>query len=173
MVDTSKTPPARSAESHPTYAALRQKVEACLYDVDTISTRQEVESVFRQFESELKHICAISSLSESERLTEAEVVVGTILAESSQPRRRSEAVYKMDIHVRNLEAEVKEIILRREWDKPSPLEAKRALEFAWSAWRLTTDDIARMDEKDAFGRNSFALLMLDTVLECLESLNEL
>lgn len=173
MVDKSKTPLARPAESHPVYAALKPRVEAFLNGVNA-STKHKVESVFRRFKDELICICATHSLSESERLSEAEVVVGTILAQSTQPRRRSEEIYRMNLHLRDVEAELTEIITYgKEWERMSEPEVKQALEFSWSAWKLMTDDIARMDDRDIFGKNSFTLLMLDIIFECLGRLKAL
>lgn len=132
------------------------------------TTRAAVAELFRSFEAELNYICATHALSERQRLSEAEVVVGTITARCSQYRWRKERIYKMDLHTRNLEAGVKKSVYSGEWDALSEKEIKGALEFSWTAWQMMTDNIAV--ETNTFSQNSFALVMLNITFECLERL---
>lgn len=63
-----------------------------------------VENLHTRYASEMRYICVTHSPvgSPDVRLTEEEVVLGTILAKSTQPRWRADLAYRMTMHTETL-----------------------------------------------------------------------
>ncbi|KAK7693714.1 hypothetical protein QCA50_003286 [Cerrena zonata] len=130
-------------------------------DVDIIF---ELWDLLQQYTSQIQSICADHTLSHARNalLTEEEVTVGTIVAKSSQPRRRKEIMTKMRERTAALALEVG---LRIEGDEePSPRES---LERAWVAFR-----IANL-EQDAFGTRSFGWIALGETFSAIKKIEEM
>jgi RNA-dependent RNA polymerase len=58
---------------------------------------QQAQILFENYASQLRHVCMALSLSQTRlaMLTEQEVMVGTIIAKSSQPRKRQDLMSKV------------------------------------------------------------------------------
>ncbi len=90
-----------------------------------------IEQLYERYVSELRAICTTHALSrsQSQRLTEEEVFMGTIVAKTSQPRKRKNLISKLreqtDILVRGVKEELG-------GDDGMPLE--EVLNCAWLAW---------------------------------------
>ncbi|KAK0196791.1 RNA dependent RNA polymerase-domain-containing protein [Armillaria mellea] len=133
---------------------------------------RETVTLFRQYESELKYICATHTLSNTPgvRLLEAEVVVGTILAKCTQRRWRKDRMWRMRGHASQLVKDIKQVLLpltgpQLELKEVVPAETYRdALRLAWDTW----DYSLRHSVK--FGAKSFGFIALGVIFECLEKL---
>ncbi|KAI5116848.1 hypothetical protein M0805_006803, partial [Coniferiporia weirii] len=161
---------------HPVYNALKHTVDAKLKNSGVAETTLEsVQKLFRRYAAELRYICTTHTLTDySARLSETEVVIGTILAQCSQHRWRKDRIFRMRLHTTNLVKEIKEEIVPKRLHEMSILETKTALEFAWTAWKLITEKISTPEAaKNDFGLNSFSLIALGVVIDCLEHLNTL
>lgn len=165
------SPPAVEAARHPIFMTLNPIVERALKGCSSekLTTKDDVVRIFRPFEAELNYIATTHALSDKHRLSEAEIVIGTILAQCSQDRWRKERIYKMSLHVRKLENDMKDYVYKKKKRQElSRIELEQALEFAWTAWVMMTDSIAK--NKLVVTQNTFALIMLNIAFECLEDL---
>ena len=165
------SPPAVAAASHPIYKALNRVIERALkgHSSGKPATKDDIVRIFRPFESELKYVAMTHTLSDDHRLSEAEIVIGTIIAQCSQDRWRRERVFKMSLHVRKLENDIREYVYKgKQKIDLTKDDMKQALEFAWKAWTMMTDSIA--ENTRILTQNTFALIMLNITFECVEGL---
>ena len=124
----------------------------------------ELQKLFHRYADELRYICATHTLSNTPgvRLLEAEVVIGTILAKCSQKRWRSDRIYRMRLHASTLVKDVqRNLIENLETDV---FELIAGLQLAWSAWDYS------LCHRNEFGANSFGLIALGTVFDCLDAI---
>ncbi|CAL1696034.1 unnamed protein product [Somion occarium] len=123
----------------------------------------ELWELFEQYASQLRTICADHTVSNSRdaMLTEEEAVVGTIVAKSSQPRKRKDNMSKMRERTAPLVQGVGQQI---EGDEGILLE--RSLERAWVAFR-----IANL-EQDSFGAKSFGWIALGEIFDAIKKIEE-
>jgi RNA-dependent RNA polymerase len=123
----------------------------------------ELQKIFRRYTDELRYICATHTLSNTPgvRLLEAEVVIGTILAKCSQKRWRSNRIYRMRLHAFNLVKDVQRNIIE---NLDNTFELIAGLQLAWSAWNFS------LRHRNEFGANSFGLIALGTVFDCLDAI---
>ncbi|KAL5529571.1 hypothetical protein ACEPAG_5556 [Sanghuangporus baumii] len=160
---------------HPIYKALKSTVDAKLRNACVRQTTEEdVRRIFRYYYNELQYICATHTLTDhvDSKLKEEEVVIGTILARCSRHRWRTERIYRMRVHASNLVKEIREQFIPEKLQTMTKLQATQALEFAWTSWKLITDKLTTEDaRRNPFGLNSFSIIALNAVLECLEYLN--
>ncbi|SJL00749.1 uncharacterized protein ARMOST_04063 [Armillaria ostoyae] len=134
---------------------------------------RETVTLFRQYESELRYICATHTLSNTPgvRLLEAEVVVGTILAKCTQRRWRKDRMWRMRGHASQLVKDIKQSLLcltgpQLDFKEVIPPETYRdALRLAWDAWDYS------LRHSGEFGAKSFGFIALGVIFECLERLN--
>lgn len=161
---------------HPIHVTLEPKVKIKLQGSGVAeSTVDRVRKLFVRFSEELKYICATHTLSDRPgvRLSEEEVVIGTILAPTSQHRWRNERIYRMRVHASNLEKEIKDQFMPKKLQNMSTKEVQMSLEFAWTSWKLMTDKLSTEEAKrNSFGLNSFSFIALNVVLECLDFLDK-
>ena len=130
----------------------------------------EIHGLFRRYVDELRYICMTHALSDAPevRLSEEEVVVGTILAQCSQTRWRSDRTYRMRLHASVLVQDVQEKLLRRRNNpEPSRGELKYGLSQAWLSWDFASRN------RQHFGARSFGLIALGVILDVLDRLGEL
>ncbi|KAJ2933930.1 hypothetical protein H1R20_g3155, partial [Candolleomyces eurysporus] len=124
----------------------------------------DLESIFRHYVQELDYICLTHSLSNNprEKLTEAEVVAEVILEESLLKSLRKARVYRMRTHsealVKDVQIGLRGKALETDEDKLTGLKR------AWRAWEFSQ----RSNNKH--GSNSFGIIALGVVFECLEKL---
>jgi len=161
--------PPSQALCDPISLALLGRVEPYLQESAFIETHAfEVKKLFETYCDELRYICATHTISNTPgvRLLEAEVVVSTILAKCSQKRWRKERIYRMRFHTGTLVRDVQHELLENT-DTKSTSELIHGLGLAWSAWDLS------LRRRNDFGANSFGLIALGTILDCLKGLNNL
>lgn len=142
------------------YEQVTRFIAVSRHDDDLIS---ELWELFQQFTFQMQSICADHTLSNASNamLTEEEVVVGTIVAKSSQPRKRKELMSKMRERTSTL---AQEVGLQIEGDEGILLE--KSLERAWVAFR-----IANLVH-DAFGARSFGLIALGEIFDATKKIEE-
>jgi RNA-dependent RNA polymerase len=127
----------------------------------------EMAKMFGRYVDELRYICATHTISNTPgvRLLEAEVVAGTILAKCSQKRWRKDRMYRMGFHAKTLARDI-QLELVEDLAKPSRAQLVAGLENAWHAWAYSL----RRGNEFKFGANSFGLIALDVIFDCLEKL---
>lgn len=128
----------------------------------------EMEPLFRHYVDELKYICLTHALSDSSesRLSEEEVVIGSILASCSQHRYRADRMYRMRLNSAVLVNDIRQKLYMKV-DDPAPGQLRYGLGQAWLAW-----DFA-MRNRGLFGANSFALITLGIIGDTLEGLGDI
>ena len=153
--------------SDPITLTLLESVQRYLGDSAVVDNYpSELEKLFQRYTDELRYICATHTLSSTPgvRLLEAEVVIGTILAKCSQKRWRSDRIYRMRHHALTLVKDVQRNLVESLGDTVSVFELIAGLQLAWSAWGFS------LRCRDKFGANSFGLIALGTVMDCLDEL---
>lgn len=122
-----------------------------------------VAQIFSRYTSELQNICVTYTLSHarSSFLTEEEAIVGTIVARSSQPRKRKDNMSKMreqtDILVRGI---------REELAGDDDTTFEECLERAWLAWKLS------IAQQKSFGAKSFGWVALGAIFEASKQIED-
>lgn len=134
-------------------------------DGDSVSIRK----IFQRYADELRYICSVHTLSNTPGATlqEAEVVTGTILAKCSQRRWRKDRIYRMRLNASLLVREVRHEYLEKKEDMP-PETLARGLAMAWQGWAFSLCKDG--DPGKDFGKDSFGLIALGVIFECLEKL---
>ncbi|KAF8798201.1 RdRP-domain-containing protein [Phlegmacium glaucopus] len=151
--------------SDPITLTLLESVQCHLGESAIVNNHpSELQKLFRRYADELRYICATHTLSDAPgvRLLEAEVVVGTILAKCSQKRWRTDRIYRMRLHASALVKHVRRNLIESMNGTVSELIA--GLQLAWSAWDLS------LRRRNEFGANSFGLIALDRVFDCLDEI---
>ncbi|KAF8123146.1 RNA dependent RNA polymerase-domain-containing protein [Boletus edulis] len=132
-----------------------------------------IDSLFVTYREELAYISSAFSLSKApgSRLREEELVIGTILARCPQKAYRASRLRAMRENVGFLVQDTKEQLVGRLSDlSENALQEKLAV--AWDAWRHSLAKAASPSGEN-FGIESFGLIGLGLVLECLEKLGSL
>lgn len=132
-----------------------------------------IESLYATYHEELTYMSSTYSLSQvaGSRLREEELVIGTILGKCTQRRYRSSRLHAMRENVQFLVQEIKgQLVGRLEGLSESTLKEKLAV--AWDVWSFSLER-ASLSPEENFGSESFGLLGLGLVLECLERLGSL
>ena len=153
--------------SDPITLTLLESVQRHLGDSAVVDNHPfELQKLFKRYTDELRYICATHTLSVTPgiRLLEAEVVIGTILAKCSQKRWRSDRIYRMRLHALNLVKDVQRNLIESLGDAVPVFELVAGLQLAWSAWGFS------LRHRADFGANSFGLIALGTVIDCLDEL---
>jgi RNA-dependent RNA polymerase len=127
----------------------------------------EIRNAFRHYVDELAYISSTHTLSSTNdvRLTEEEIVVGTILAKCSQRRWRKDRMHRMRTHSQVLVQEVQRKLMNN-LDNASTAQIQQGLMKAWNAWDFS------LQHSNDFGANSFGLIALGIIFECLQKLGE-
>lgn len=125
----------------------------------------EILALFGRYVDELRYICATHTITNAPgvRLLEAEIVAGTILAKCSQKRYRKDRMYRMRLHAGSIVKDVQRGFIEDMKNAPMDLLAS-GLEKAWTAWAFS------QEMGNTFGANSFGLIALAVVFECLDKL---
>lgn len=120
------------------------------------------EQLHAQYVREMRFICVTHTLVDTPDvcLTEEEVVLGTILANCTQPRWRKERSYRMELHVKDLVGSIRSQIIQCE-GKPTEEQMRSALPHAWATWGWA------QRHKDRDYIESFALLALGVLFDSL------
>ena len=157
--------------SDPITLTLLESVQSHLVDpafVDNHLIEIQLEKLFQRYTDELRYICATHTLSVTPgiRLLEAEVVIGTILAKCSQKTWRSDRIYRMRLHASKLVEDIQRNLIESLGDAVPVYKLIAGLQLAWSAWGFS------LSRRADFGANSFGLIALGTVIDCLDELEK-
>jgi len=150
--------------NHPVSALLRRLLRK--YDLDVewpVEIAAELTEQFLAFSTELQCICAMHTLSrsKSKQLSEEEVFIGSIMAKSSQPRRRQDMISHMRTQSTELVTRVRAALAGEEEG-----EAEDWLLRAWVAWEISRE----LD--DNFGAKSFGWVALGAFFEAAKEIDE-
>lgn len=118
-----------------------------------------LESQFNRYCADLLSICQNSSLSYRNPLTEEECWAGTIVAKTSQPRRRREAQTRMREGCTLLVDAV-----RHELGAADDERLADWLERTWAAWKISR----RME--NIFGAKTYGYIALGSMFEALKAI---
>ncbi|KAJ7655119.1 RNA-directed RNA polymerase 2 [Mycena polygramma] len=126
-----------------------------------------IAQIFNRYASELQGICIAHTLSHGKMslLSEEEAVVGTIIAKSSQPRKRLDLISSLREKSDFLVRSVKEELLGDDnvnWEE--------CLTRAWLSFELAIE-LANGQHK-TFGAHSFVWIALGAIFEALKELEE-
>ena len=155
--------------SDPITLTLLESVQRHLGDSAVVDNNSlEIQRIFQRYTDELRYICATHTLSDMPgvRLLEAEVVVGTILAKCSQKRWRSDRIYRMRHHASTLVHDIQRNLIESLEDSVPVFELIAGLQLAWNAWCFS------LRRRAQFGANSFGLIALGTVIDCLDEIEK-
>jgi RNA-dependent RNA polymerase len=134
------------------------------------------ERLHARYTREMRCICATHTLVEAPdvRLTEEEVVLGTILANCTQPRWRSDRAYRMRLQSETLVRDIRAHIVPGDGRSlatvagaQSEERLREGLRSAWATW------VWAQHHRDREYFESFSLIALWVVLDCLKHLGEL
>ena len=130
------------------------------------------EQVHGHYVREMRYICVTHTLVDAPevRLTEEEVVLGTILANCTQSRWRTDRSYRMKLHAEELVDDIYAQVVQcgeGGFRAATEEQLRTALPHAWSAWCWT------QHHKDREYMQSFAVLILRIVFDCLKRLGGL
>ena len=157
--------------SDPITLRLLESVQSHLVDpafVDNHLIEIQLEKLFQRYTDELRYICSTHTLSVTPgiRLLETEVVIGTILAKCSQKTWRSDRIYRMRLHASKLVEDIQRNLIESLGDAVPVYKLIAGLQLAWSAWGFS------LSRRADFGANSFGLIALGTVIDCLDELEK-
>jgi len=130
-------------------------------DID-IDHRASAFALFDRYTAELKMICAAHTISyrRDAMLTEEEVVVGTIVAKTSQPRYRRDMISKLRDQT-NLQVKgVRNELISEE----DGFDTK--LRKAWALWRVT------QEERELMGARTLGLIALGVIFDTIREFEE-
>ncbi|KDQ20445.1 hypothetical protein BOTBODRAFT_124037 [Botryobasidium botryosum FD-172 SS1] len=150
--------------NHPVSALLRRLLRKYNLDVEwPVEIAAELTEQFLAFSTELQCICAMHTLSrsKSKQLSEEEVFIGSIMARSSQPRRRQDMISHMRTQSTELVTRVRAALAGEEEG-----EAEDWLLRAWVAWEISRE----LD--DNFGAKSFGWVALGAFFEAAKEIDE-
>ncbi|KAI9446028.1 RdRP-domain-containing protein [Lactarius indigo] len=130
------------------------------------------KELYAWYVREMRYICMTHTLVDAPdvRLKEEEVVLGTILAATTQPRWRSDRAYRMRLHSGALVRDIRSrIVPKAKEDEPTDEELRAGLQTAWRMWFWAQ----HRRDKDKEFIESFSLIVLGVVLDCLKRLGGL
>ncbi|KAH9014013.1 RdRP-domain-containing protein [Lactarius hengduanensis] len=156
----------------PISRALAPLVQSTLNTTTTTTTTLEPEELHACYVREMRYICVTHTLTDAPdaRLKEEEVVLGTILATTTQPRWRSDRTSRMRLHSGALVSDIRSQIVRRAREgDPTEEELRAGLQIAWRMWCWAQ----HQRDKDKEFIESFSLIVLGVVLDCLKRLGGL
>ena len=95
-------------------------------------------------------------------------MLGTIIATTTQPRWRADRTYRMRVRSGALVRDIRAQIVRKaKDDEPTEEELRAALQIAWEMWCWA------QHHRDEEFIESFSLIVLGVVLDCLKRLGAL
>jgi RNA-dependent RNA polymerase len=135
---------------------------------DTESENGDAEQLHEDYVREMRYICVTHTLVDMPdvRLKEEEVVLGTILANSAQPRWRTDRTYRMRLHVEGLVDNICGQIIQIE-ETLTPEHFRSSLARAWAVWAWA------QHHQDKEFIESFSLIALRLTIDYLKRLNGL
>lgn len=152
--------------SLPVYPLVKRRVEE-FTSVDRMESEAVyISELFAGYRSQLQSICSTHTLSHTRAamLTEEEAVVGTIVANTSQPRKRQDHTAKLREQTELLVRGVRESLSGDE-DTASEDRLKRA----FSAFKFA---VTLRGDRSRFGASSFGWVALGAVFEFMREIEE-
>jgi len=130
---------------------------------------EEAKGLYDCFLREMRYVCMTHTLLDlpDVQLTEEEVVLGVILAKSTQPRLRKDRAYRMRLHAETLVRDIRARIVPAEEGQLTEKDFRDGLQKAWATW-----DWAQHHRDEEY-IESFSLIVLGVVLDCLKQLSAL
>jgi len=130
---------------------------------------EEAKGIYDHFLQEMRNVCMTHTLLDlpDVHLTEEEVVLGVILAKSTQPRLRKDRAYRMRLHAETLVRDICARIVPAEGGQRTENDFRDGLRKAWATWGWA------QHHRDEEYIESFSLIVLGVVLDCLRQLNAL
>jgi RNA-dependent RNA polymerase len=129
----------------------------------------EAKGLYDRFLQEMRYVCMTHTLLDlpDAQLTEEEVVLGVILAKSTQPRLRKDRTYRMRQHSETLVRDIRARIVPEEEGQRTEKDFRDCLQKAWATWGWA------QHHRDKEYIESFSLIVLGVVLDCLKQLSAL
>jgi RNA-dependent RNA polymerase len=129
----------------------------------------EAKGLYDRFLREMRYACTTHTLLDAPdvQLTEEEVVLGVILAKSTQPRLRKDRTYRVRLHAETLVRDMRAQIVpgpAEEGKRTESGDFRDCLRKAWAAWGWA------QHHRDNEYIESFSLIVLGVVLDCLKQL---
>ena len=164
--------------------ALEQKVLEVIPDLPRVEGTGEgkIVNMFHQYQEELSYICTTHVVTNhpGARLTEEEIVTGTIVAkvsplelnhfqhptepsQSTETRWRNERLFRMKLNSSALIRETRRR-LAPDWKRSENIGTIQAIEWGWRAW------IFSVRNRMQFAANSFGLIALAVIFDGLNDL---
>lgn len=145
------------------FEAVRNQVEQFIR-IDSKPDEELNDSIARLFRSHatyLQTVCISNTLSDTQttQLSEAEVVVGTITQQTTQPRKRKEHMVKVREETDRLVRGIRE-------ELEDGIGSEETLHRAWTAWEFS------VSQGDTFGAKSFGWIALGLILEMIKDMEE-
>jgi RNA-dependent RNA polymerase len=130
---------------------------------------EEAKGLYDRFLREMRNVCMTHTLLDlpDVQLTEEEVVLGVILAKSTQPRLRKDRAYRMRLHAETLVRDIRARIVPAEEGQRTEKDFRDGLQKAWATWGWA------QHHRDEGYIESFSLIGLGVVLDCLKQLSAL
>lgn len=154
--------------------ALRERMMLLLADLHAEYQLPEIDEIvttFHRHVQDLRLVCLNYSLNYRRSLDEEEVVAGTIIAKTSQPRMRQDCMSQMREQATNLVTDVRSILAIPLGGQESEGEALRRqyrnLDRAWIAYTVSTI------LPDKFGSRSWQLVALGQFFETAKSIEDI
>jgi RNA-dependent RNA polymerase len=159
-----RTPPLEDVISQ----ALASLIQRTL-DIAVGTPEAETEGLYDRFLREMRCVCQTHTLLDSPdvQLMEEEVVLGAILAKSTQPRLRKDRVYRMRLHTETLVRDIRARIAPTEEGQRTDRGFRDGLQKAWETWGWA------QHHRDKEYIESFSLIALGVILDCLKHLGAL
>ncbi|KAF8267893.1 RdRP-domain-containing protein [Lactarius quietus] len=130
------------------------------------------EELHATYVREMRYICLTHTLVDAPdvRLKEEEVVLGTILATTRQPRWDAYRAFHMRVHSGALVRDIRaQMVPKAEEGEPTDDEMRAGLPIAWQMWCWAQEH--RDTDKEFI--EGFSLIALGAVLDCLKHLGAL
>ena len=129
----------------------------------------EAKELYDRFSREMQSICMTHTLLDlpDVQLTEEEVVLGVILAKSTQPRLHKDRTYRVRLHAETLVRDIRARIVPEEEGQRTEKDFRDCLQKAWATWSWA------QHHRDKEYIESFSLIVLGVVLDCLKQLGAL
>lgn len=134
----------------------------CYLDADTNREDEDtMHDVYSDYVHELRYICEYMGLNGA-GLTEAEVVVGTIMQRTTKPKGRQRLISKLREQTGHLTRDIRARLRGPDDDADVLVVLKRA----WVAWKVSM----RGDVKSGLGAKSFGFIALGLLLDVLKDI---
>jgi RNA-dependent RNA polymerase len=147
------------------FEAIQCRVEE-LIQVDTDPDEELVDSIARLFKSYAVHlqtVCMSNTVSHAQttQLSEAEVIMGTIAQQTTQPRKRKELMAKVRESTDRLVRGIRE-----ELAGDDSIGGEESLHRAWTAWEFS------VSQDDTFGAKSFGWIALGLIFDAIKEVED-